>query len=107
MDYDIFREELAIKYPGHGHALWEPRPLGYQAVQVGDVGYICKGAFFRLFNALLPEDHESHRGGVPPYHKPLEIRMSPPTHTRILPSNHLLSKRVSMLSDGHGIYATG
>ena len=22
MEYDIFREELAIKYPAYGHALW-------------------------------------------------------------------------------------
>ena len=36
---NIFREELAIRYPTHGHALWEPDPGGlYEAVEVGDVG---------------------------------------------------------------------
>jgi hypothetical protein len=97
MDYDIFREELAIKYPGYGHALWEPSPPAgarYHAVQVGDVGFIRRGSFHRLFNALLPEDDESHRGSVPPHHKPLEIKMSPPTRTGTLVSNNFRSKGV-------------
>jgi hypothetical protein len=107
MDYNIFREELAIKYPSHGYALWEPSPQAggrYHAVQVGDVGFIHRGSFHRLFNVLLPEDHESHRGSVPPHYKPLEIRMSPPTQTGTLPSNHLRSRGVSMAS---GIHASG
>jgi hypothetical protein len=60
--YDIFREQLAIKYPASGHALWEPIPgIGYERVQIGEVGFIREGQFHRLFNALLPEDHPSLR----------------------------------------------
>jgi len=56
-----FREELAIKYPTLGHALWEPDPGGlYESVEVGDVGLIRTGHFHRLFNALLPRDHPSN-----------------------------------------------
>jgi hypothetical protein len=66
-DYDIFREQLAIKYPSYGHALWEPDA----PVQVGDVGFIRRGKFHRLFNALLSADDPSHEFGVPEYHEPL------------------------------------
>lgn len=71
--YDIFRDQLAIKYPFYGHALWEPNPGGlYHAIEVGDVGYILRGKFLRLFNVLLPADHPSHqRSGVPESHAPL------------------------------------
>jgi hypothetical protein len=77
MGYDIFRDQLALKYPAYGHALWEPNPWGlYSAVQVGDVGFIGEGKFHRLFNALLPEDHPSHENfGVPEHHKPLKPRI--------------------------------
>ena len=70
--YDIFRGQLAIKYPSYGHTLWDPSPSGlYGPVEVGDVGYIREGRFYRLFNALLPADHPSHKSGVPEYHEPL------------------------------------
>ena len=70
--YDIFREQLAIKYPAFGHALWEPEPRNpNRPVQVGDVGFIREGRFYRLFNALLPADDPSHERGVPEYHEPL------------------------------------
>ena len=71
-DYDIFREQLAIKYPSYGHALWGPSPGNPdRPVQVGDVGFIRKGNFHRLFNALLPADDPSHELGVPEYHERL------------------------------------
>jgi hypothetical protein len=56
----ILREELGTRYPNHGHALWEPDPRGlYNAVEVGDVGFIRGGYFIRLFNALRPPDAPS------------------------------------------------
>ncbi|KAH9029173.1 hypothetical protein EDB85DRAFT_2252742 [Lactarius pseudohatsudake] len=59
--YDIFRDQLALRYPALGHALWDPSPENpYQVVGVGDVGYITKGRFRRLFNILLPADDPSH-----------------------------------------------
>jgi len=57
---DTFRDELAIRYPKHGHALLIPDPSGlYTAVRVGDVGFIREGYFCRLFNALHPDRHPS------------------------------------------------
>ena len=72
--YDIFRDQLAIKYPFYGHALWEPNPGElYHAIEVGDVGYILQGKFLRLFNVLLPADHPSHeKSGVPESYEPLK-----------------------------------
>ena len=59
-DYDIFRDELANGCPAYGHALWEPDPGQYGAVQVGDVGFIRTGHFIRLFNILYPKDQPTH-----------------------------------------------
>ena len=77
-DYDIFREQLAIKYPSYGYPLWEPSPINpNRPVQVGDVGFILEGRFHRLFSALLPEDDPSHSEfGVPEYHEPLVTTLS-------------------------------
>lgn len=59
-DSKTFREELAIQYPTLGRPLWEPDPGGlYDSVQVGDVGFIRHGYFYRLFNALAPRDRPS------------------------------------------------
>jgi hypothetical protein len=70
MEYNIFRDELAIRYPARGHALWDPSRDGLDsAVQVGDVGFVREGKFIRLFNILLPRDHPSHENfGVPEHH---------------------------------------
>jgi hypothetical protein len=57
-DRHTFRQELQAMYPTHGHPLWEPDPGGlYNAVEVGDVGFIRSGCFYRLFNALLSKEH--------------------------------------------------
>ena len=78
--YNIFRDQLAIKYPTLGYALWEPGPGGqYPPAEVGDVGFTREGKFHRLFNALLMADDPSHeRFGVPEYHEPL--RPTVPNH---------------------------
>jgi len=100
MDYDIYREGLALKYPSYGYALWKPSPQGgHPAVQVGDVGFIYEGYFHRLFNILLPRDHPSHGEGAPPYHEPLEIKAKIRTYTGILRPNHLSSNGISDTSN--------
>ena len=99
-DYDIFHEKLAIKYPSYGHALWEPGPRNPdRPVQVGDVGFVRRGRFYCLFNALLPEDDPSHVLGVPEYHEPLVPTMLDHLDTRSLGRNHLCSPGVSMEPD--------
>jgi len=107
--YDIFRRKLSIKYPAYGYALWEPRP-GERSptVQVGDVGFIRRGQFHRLFSALLPADHESHgRFGVPDHHEPLEVKISEHIETGMLSPNNFRSADVMGGSFGGGVFATG
>lgn len=95
--YDIFREQLAIKYPAHGHALWEPSPRrGHNRVEIGDVGFIREGKFHRLFNALLPADHPSHKFGVPEYHEPLTPSLSDHIDRSVLSRNHYCSAGITM-----------
>ncbi|KAH9032017.1 hypothetical protein EDB85DRAFT_1957290 [Lactarius pseudohatsudake] len=104
--YDTFREELAKAYPGFGHALWEPDPGEDPPVEVGDVGFIREGQFHRLFNALLPEDHESHeRFGVPENHEPLRPVVTNHINRRALSPNTFYSSGVTVLSGGFGVLA--
>jgi hypothetical protein len=112
--HNIFRDELATTYPTYGLALWEPDSGGqYDAVEVGDVGFIRRGYFQRLFNVLHPRDHPSHRNTsfVPPDHEQLQ-----PVPGHILKceiragsgqsSNHLCSKNVTLVSHGLGTSAS-
>jgi len=105
-----FREELAIAYPTFGNALWEPDPMGqYDAVEVGDVGFIRGGYFQRLFNVLHPRNHPSHRNPalVPEDHEQLQ-----PIAGHILKgkirtgsrqnSHHFCSKHVTLVAVGRG-----
>ena len=65
-DYNIFRENLAIRFPSYGHALWDPSPgEPGRPVEIGDVGFIRDGKFHRLFNALNPKDEEVPEGYEP------------------------------------------
>ena len=62
--YNVYREQLSSLY--HGLALWNPNPLmglhkqpGH--VSIGDVGFLDKGTFIRMFNVTLPWDHPSNK----------------------------------------------
>src|SRR5258708_6245235 len=66
--YDISCEQLPLKYPAFGHALWESNARkSDMPIQVGDVGVIRRARFYRLVWANDP----SHVLGVPEYHGPL------------------------------------
>jgi hypothetical protein len=109
MDYDIFREELGKKYPAYGHALWEPDPGPGpdNSVQVGDVGFIHRGRFHRLFNALRPGDDPSQIFGVPEHYQQLEPNINPHIYPNTLRPNDFRSKEVTVESGGFGIHSSG
>ena len=87
-DYNIFREQLGIRFPTYGHALWDPCPEEPdKPVKIGDVGFIREGKFHRLFNALSPLEGEQ----VPSDFQQL-----------VLKSPHRVSKR----SLDHGRYCS-
>jgi hypothetical protein len=112
-DCNIFREELGIRYPNHGHALWDPDPGGlYNSVEVGDVGFIRSGYFYRLFNALLPRDPPSpsdpdtHDNNGPVYPPRLELKT--PQHIRRRRDNHKDFRSRNITKEhSHNIYASG
>ena len=98
--YNIFREQLVIRYPAYGHALWEPGPsLGrlYSPVEVGNVGYVREGKFHRLFNALLPEDDQSHSlFGVPENYEQLIPKCPEHIDRGILTPGHYYSTGINI-----------
>ena len=104
----IFREEFAIRYAYHGQALWDPDPGGlYEAVEVGDVGFIRKGYFYRLFDALLlrdpPDPDPSHGSRYPPQLKPKNLR-----HIRKIRDNHqFFYSNITKQSRQSDFYASG
>lgn len=99
-DYDIFREQLGIRYPGYGHALWDPSPNNPdRPVEVGDVGFIRRGRFHRLFNALLPEDDELQDLGVPEYYERLEPNMKKHVSKSSLTSNDYCSTGICVMGE--------
>jgi hypothetical protein len=94
-DYDIFRHHLFIAAPSYGRALWNPNS-GNLSVNLGDVGYISKGNFRRLFNVSLPADHQSHlEFGVPEYHEPLTLNKDQ-IRIRTLSPDNLCSTYVTL-----------
>jgi hypothetical protein len=94
-DCQIFSDELAIRYPAHGRALWDPHPGGlYDAVQVGDVGFIREGIFHRLFNALDSTNPPQLQPRLPSH-----IRMGRDDHDFFHSSNVTLSRE----SERHAI----
>jgi hypothetical protein len=107
MEYHIFREELGKKYPALGHALWEPGPWPGPAVEVGDVGFIQRGNFRRLFNVLLPHDDPSQIFGVPEHYEPLELSITPHICRNTRSPNDFRSREVTVESGEHGINAMG
>jgi hypothetical protein len=109
--YDIFREQLAIRYPAYGHALWEPGPGSlYRPVEVGDVGYIREGKFHWIFNALHPADHPSHQDfgfGVPEHHEPLILNLPRHIDSGTLKPNNYCSTGINVMPSEPDIHASG
>jgi hypothetical protein len=112
-DSKNFREDLAIQYPTLGRALWVPDPGRlYNAVQVGDVGFIRHGYFTRLFNALSPRDRPSDcptelDPRYPDYIQPLQPRRSDHIRRSIDPRQDFRSKNVTIVSRELNIDAFG
>jgi hypothetical protein len=85
----VYQDQLTTL--SQGIALWNPNPLKeiYDKVSIGDVGYIHEGSFIRMFNVMLPWNHESNRtlGEPEPYES---LDCGPFANTRILPVNRVI-----------------
>src|SRR5260221_12827549 len=102
--HETFREELAIKYPAFGYALWEPGSRArYHTVQVGDVGFIREGYFHRLFNVLHPasgDDSSDPSRGVPGRDDLLRIKMDNHIGRSVEGYKEFLSKSIKVETRG-------
>ncbi len=66
--YNIYARELLPRK--HGYALWHPEHTKFGEVQIGDVGYLHDGAFYRMFNATQSEKQQRR---VPDDYQPFVI----------------------------------
>jgi hypothetical protein len=70
--FNVYRDQLTAL--SHGLALWNPKPPKkfYSNVSIGDVGYLHKGTFIRMFNVMLPWDDPLNKTlGDPEFYEPL------------------------------------
>ena len=106
--YDTFRDQLAIAHPEFGHALWDTSPgEQYLPVEIGDVGFIRRGKFQRLFNALYPGDHPcNQRFGVPEDHEQLRLLKNHIDRGTLYPNN-FCSYGVTTEYGGSNVHAIG
>ena len=57
--FNIYQDQLKSLF--HGIALWNPDPHNHNVrVSIGDVGFLVEGAFFRMFNVMLPWNDPSN-----------------------------------------------
>ncbi|KAI0312992.1 hypothetical protein OF83DRAFT_1086646 [Amylostereum chailletii] len=82
--HEIYAEVLTGRK--HGYPLWNPSPTedlrnmspgSPKAIQLGDVGYVFRGSFHRLFNVHLPEQHDDQGKFLPEYFVPLDVSPLP------------------------------
>lgn len=66
--WDAYATELVKSQ--YGHPLWYPEPDESGELELGDVGYIENGRFYRLFNVLK---QELNKRGAPEHFKPMEL----------------------------------
>ena len=70
--WKVYAQELLRR--SHGFPLWYPEPTKFEEVEIGDVGFINEGRFYRLFNACREKHDPINKGnGVPDGFVPLEI----------------------------------
>ena len=68
---EIYASQLV--HLGYGHPLWRPEPTKFGDVEIGDVGFIDDGCFYRLFNAIRSKDDPINKDGVPINFEPLRL----------------------------------
>ena len=100
--HTVYRDQLTAL--SQGLALWDPNPPKhiYNNVSIGDVGYLNKGTFIRMFNVMLPWDDPSNRTLVKPeFYESLDLGPDPFANTlkrRLNKSDHYYSRYVTYVS---------
>ena len=110
MDCEVYSEEL--RYLGLGYPLYEPGPITYDRVRIGDVGLISqRGYFERIFNVFHDaDDLINSEFGVPADFVPVDARyrqevgLAGCSRDACFKSEHVQSLQVSASVDGQ-VYA--
>jgi len=69
--YDIYVNQLRVL--GKGLPLYHPEPHEEGPIEIGDVGYVKEGSFYRLFNVSRSGNDPAQSWGVPEGFEPLHI----------------------------------
>jgi hypothetical protein len=85
--FNVYRDQLSSL--SNGLAVWSPDPPTiqyytnaapqriYYKVSIGDVGYLCQGSFVRMFNVILPWNHQLNKKlRFPEYFESLDCDLS-------------------------------
>lgn len=93
-EIDVYRDELLnLTY---GYPIFEPDPGDEAYIRVGDVGYISRGHFYRLFNAFFDASSPiNSKHGVPEHYTPLPPELQTTYQGGSLPIGAHSSKTVS------------
>lgn len=99
--YNIYAKELFPRR--HGYALWHPEHTKSGELQIGDVGYLHDGAFYRMFSATCSGEQKY---GVPDDHKPYIFNTFLLNQTKDVIKASLASKSVTSydISGNAGTY---
>ncbi|EMD31093.1 hypothetical protein CERSUDRAFT_120141 [Gelatoporia subvermispora B] len=107
--YAVYADQLYSL--GHGMPLWLPEPTQQEGelpepeVQIGDVGYLHKGGFFRLFNISRPLGDPLNRRGCPggPSYQSFQLNTTATYDLpNAIPPGSLYSRSMKEISVGAG-----
>ena len=91
--YNIYAKQLFGRR--HGYPLWEPEPHKGVETQLGDVGWLYGGRFFRLFSAIRPPDDPSQSYGTPHDHVHWKVKPIQLAETKGAIKSYLCSQSVT------------
>lgn len=96
---------------GQGYPLWQPEPAEGIEVEIGDVGFLDRGGFVRMFNALRdPQDPLNATLGTPhDFERFTSGAMQPHRVVNAIASGHVASKTLRKIAvseelNVHSIY---
>ncbi|KAG6829358.1 hypothetical protein H0H87_011693 [Tephrocybe sp. NHM501043] len=99
--HDIYAEQLGECRCGY--PLYYPEPAPDDGpMQIGDVGFLKQGAFYRLFNVSKSDDDPSQRFGVPDNYERLDMGLIRPFDAALEPGP-LHSKTVYTIEANVGV----
>lgn len=91
-----------------GYALYDPGPVDYDHIRVGDVGYVHHGSFRRLFNACFEKTDQANKGcPLPESFTPLAPQFRKVHQSGFLDKGIRVSKSIRDTSVGAGVIVPG